>query len=897
MAFSSWQRRAKRNSKAPRSPKSQPQVESLETRDLPSAGFAQPTYILHGDGGNASPQGSPGPTGYTPAQIKHAYGTDQITFTGGVKGDGSGTTIAIVDAFDDPRIANDLIKFDAAFGLPDPVFKKLNQNGQTGPLPASNHGWASEIALDVEWAHAIAPKANIVLVEANDNSFTNLFAAVSTAASQSGVVAVSMSWSGGEFSGETSFDSTFLHTGVTFLASSGDSGAPPGYPAISPNVVSVGGTTLNLDSNGNYISETGWSGSGGGISAFESQPAYQKGVVKQSTTKRTNPDVSYDSDPNTGFPVYDTFNNSPSAPWSQFGGTSDAAPQWAALIAIADQGRAINGLSSLDGAAQTLPMLYSMPYSNFHDITSGTSTGSPHYSAGVGYDLVTGLGTPFANLVVANLAGQATKTQHFSISGPTSTAAGSPFSITVQVLDNNNSPVTNYTGTIHFTSTDPNATLPHDYTFTTGSGGDNGVHTFAGVILDTAGTQTITATDKANSATTGSINVPVTPAAPSKVVFGQQPTDTSVGGIITPAVTVQLLDSFNNLVTTDNTDTVSLALGANPGGGTLSGNTPVTVSGGIATFNNLSINQPGTGYTLVATSGSLPSVTSNTFNIANATIVEDFESGLGLYQLHGTTMTAQTAAVAAHDGNFGLDDTNGSDWIFRTDAAAQVKAGDTLSVWLKFASVADGKANFGFGASASGTLSLLASAKFSELTLQNNTNYGGTNLAFVSQTYLPDHWYRMEVDWGMSGKIIGKLFDSDGVTLLNSVTATTTVITAGGIAFRGQGHDKYWDTVTVQHGVNPFALPGPIGGVPPADLVAAFGRSTFGVLPPVNSGGIVVNPPIQVALPTPPVSKVGGPTGTPNARMHGPSLPPPVLAEFGSDAWVRAWLGRQESDI
>src|SRR4029079_16937354 len=102
-----------------------------------------------------------------------------------------------------------------------------------------------------------------------------------------------------------------------------------------------------------------------------------KGVVPQSTTKRTGPDVSYNSDPNTGFPVYDSYNNGTSAPWSQFGGTSDAAPQWAALIAIADQGRIATGLTPLDGGSQTLPMLYAMPASNFHDVTSGSSTGSP----------------------------------------------------------------------------------------------------------------------------------------------------------------------------------------------------------------------------------------------------------------------------------------------------------------------------------------------------------------------------------------------------------------------------------------------------------------------------------------------------------------------------------------
>src|SRR5262249_6416125 len=152
-------------------------------------------------------------------------------------------------AYDDPNIASDLQKFDAAFGLPNPTFTKVNQSGGTTP-PAADPGWAQEISLDVEWAHAIAPKANILLVEASSASYGNLFAAVDYAARQPGVVAVSMSWGGSEFSGETSFDSHFAtpsgHPGVVFIASSGDDGAPVSYPAASPRVLAVGGTTLSL---------------------------------------------------------------------------------------------------------------------------------------------------------------------------------------------------------------------------------------------------------------------------------------------------------------------------------------------------------------------------------------------------------------------------------------------------------------------------------------------------------------------------------------------------------------------------------------------------------------------------------------------------------------------------
>jgi hypothetical protein len=387
-------------------------IEPLEFRHLLSlsvAGYAVPDYVASGAANSIAPLATAGPTGYSPAQIRQAYGFNNISFNNGtVAGDGAGTTIAIVDAYDDPKIANDLHQFDLQFGLPDPVLTKVNQNGGAS-LPAANAGWITEIALDVEWAHAIAPKANILLVEATNSSFTNLLAAVDYARRATGVVAVSMSWGGDEFSGENSFDSYFTtpsgHAGVTFVVSSGDSGAPASYPAISPNVLSVGGTTLSITSQGGYVSESGWSGSGGGISSYESQPAYQKGTVAQSTVARANPDVAYDSDPNTGFSVYDSYNNPASTPWGQWGGTSDAAPQWAALIAIADQGRALTGQSALDGATQTLPLLYSMSSTSFHDITNGTSTGTPRYSATAGYDLVTGLGSPVANLVVNNLVG------------------------------------------------------------------------------------------------------------------------------------------------------------------------------------------------------------------------------------------------------------------------------------------------------------------------------------------------------------------------------------------------------------------------------------------------------------------------------------------------------------
>jgi hypothetical protein len=329
------------------------------------------------------PAVSSGPVGYTPAQIRHAYGFDQIILGNGAAGDGSGQTIGIVDAYDDPTLASDLHAFDQKFGLPDPVLTKVNQSGGT-QSPVADPGWAVEISLDVEWAHAMAPAAQILLVEANSNSWSDLLTAVDYVRNQAGVSVVSMSWGGPEFSGETSDDSHFTtpvgHAGVTFVASAGDFGAVS-YPAASPNVVAVGGTTLPIDSAGNYVSETAWSGSGGGVSVYETEPACQQGIQK--TGMRTSPDVAYDADLSTGFAIYDSYSFGSATPWVQAGG--NGAGQWSALLAIANEDRAVRGLGTLDGPSQTLPLLYSLPSSDYH---------LP------GYNTVTGLGTPKANQIV-----------------------------------------------------------------------------------------------------------------------------------------------------------------------------------------------------------------------------------------------------------------------------------------------------------------------------------------------------------------------------------------------------------------------------------------------------------------------------------------------------------------
>jgi hypothetical protein len=415
-------------------------VEVCEERVALSA--VQPAYLLGGS--EITPFGTINPTGVFPTPIRHAYGFDAITF-GSMVGDGTGQTIAIIDAFDNPKfvssasaafVTSDLHLFDLAFGIPDPPsFTKVNQTGGTA-YPTADTGWGSEIALDVEWAHALAPGANILLVEANSNSLTDLQTATLYARTVPDVTVVTMSFGGSEFSGETGFDSTYItpggHAGVTFLASTGDSGSPGSYPAYSPNVVAVGGTTLTV-SGGNYLSETGWSGSGGGISTQENKPSYQSAVT-QSATRRTIPDVAFDANPATGVPVYDSFAQGAAAPWVQIGGTSFSAPAFAALIAVANQGRAAAGEGSLNGRTETLPKLYAMAASNFHDITSGNNG----FAAAAGYDLVTGRGSPFASRVVNDLIDDAVPPTAAATFAGVTAAGGTSYQFTVTYADNLN---------------------------------------------------------------------------------------------------------------------------------------------------------------------------------------------------------------------------------------------------------------------------------------------------------------------------------------------------------------------------------------------------------------------------------------------------------------------------
>ncbi len=319
------------------------------------------------------------PAGVTPSQIKKVYN---------LPASGGSGTIAIIDAYDDATIEADLGTFDAAYGLPacttkSGCFEKHIMASST----KSDSGWALETSLDVEWAHAIAPKAKILLVEAKTPSGANLLAAVDYAAKRKDAVAVSMSWGGAEFSDELSYDTHFVSKyGAAFFASSGDDGTGASWPASSPNVVGVGGTTLQLTASGTLTSELAWSGSGGGVSAYETQPSYQKTYnIPKANGMRAIPDVSYNADPQSGYPVYKTTGTSKNG-WYTVGGTSAGAPQWAAIQALGLTA-SLNKFYVDKASSGTLKF--------FRDITSGSNGTCQYYcNARKRYDYVTGLGSP-----------------------------------------------------------------------------------------------------------------------------------------------------------------------------------------------------------------------------------------------------------------------------------------------------------------------------------------------------------------------------------------------------------------------------------------------------------------------------------------------------------------------
>jgi putative Ig domain-containing protein len=402
---------------------------------------------------------------YTPAQIRAAYAMPALPVTGAAMTAaqaaqmGAGQTIYVVDAQNDPNAATELATFNQRFGLPACTTLSIAANatlplttapfngcnfavvyatvsgGMTATAPAYNAGWATEIALDVQWAHATAPLARIVLIEAPDGSLNSLLAAVGLANAMGNGV-VSMSFGSPEGNWTSSVDSAFTAANMTYVAATGDSGAGVSWPAVSQHVLGVGGTSLNAIGNGTR-SESAWAGSGGGQSASTPRPSYQSSAVPGIGTGawRNVADVSFNANPYTGQYLAVIATNG-ALSWLSAGGTSLAAPQWAGVLAIANAIRAQNGKAALGAPHSLLYGLAEVPgtyAADLLDISTGSDGSCSTCSAKVGYDTPTGLGTPTATGLFATLAGPAAPTPPVVTPATITGQAGTPLNFTANV--------------------------------------------------------------------------------------------------------------------------------------------------------------------------------------------------------------------------------------------------------------------------------------------------------------------------------------------------------------------------------------------------------------------------------------------------------------------------------
>ncbi len=784
-------------------------IEELEDRTTPA--YAYPDYII--DNAGSSPAGSPTPPGsaFTPAELDQAYGVNQI-MDGGLQQQGAGQTVAIIDAYDNPMfvssnsagfLTSDLHKFDVEFNLPEPAgfFTKVNQTGGTS-YPAGNTGWGTEIALDVEWVHSIAPLANIILVEANDNSDNNLLGAAHWAATNTAATVVTMSFSSpGGFSGESSYDSDFVSPpgkGVTFFASTGDYSVPAGYPAESTNVVAVGGTTLTV-SGGNYSSEKVWGdghagdeGGSGGISQYESAPPYQNGLVIHSGSSivnqngyRATPDVAFDADPNSGVAVLDSYSQGSADPWIQVGGTSLSSPSWAGLMSITDEIRANHGLGSLNGATQTLPTLYNIYYNpaeyaaDFHDVT----TGSNGYSAAVGYDLGTGIGTPIANMLVPALAlgtpagltatlagGNLTVTDTLgNADNVTATVSGTNYVITDTLqaflptvvpagttLSNNNQTLTvpeslaGFTGNLQFNLAGGNNTL-----IVNDSGGNfanpityngGGSGTLDGLVVQGSGTQSATYTPSGTTDGSGAIT-----SSAGNITFSNL-TPVDITGMATATMT---FPNANDVVNVANgTDYLS--------GGTHTALDLTGTSGGVAfesaafwNDTNLVINTtsvPGTDAVTIASAN-------NANGITNFTVTEPTNQS-GTIAVNGAMTFTGAVSLTAANGN--------------STAAGTINTGTGLTV-----NISGAASNLAGAIGGAGGVTMQGTGT---LTLSSNTNSYTGATTVTSGTLADGIANALPTGTALTVTSPG-LFDLAGFNQqVGSVTGTGTVTDSGGAA-------------------------------------------------------------------------------------------------------------------
>jgi subtilase family serine protease len=400
---------------------------------------------LAADAGEAQPMATTTPvTTYTPAQIRAAYGLPVLA--GATPAQlGAGQTIYIVNAKHDPNIAAELAAFNTKFGLPGCSTRTLAAGASlplaaasatgcelvvaysaganlTSTAPAYDSGWATEIALDVQWAHATAPLARLVLIEAPDAGVASLSNAVALA-NKMGPGVVSMSFGAGEGSWTASYDAVFNTAGMSYLAATGDNGAAVSWPSVSTKVVAVGGTTLAYSGSGTR-SETTWSGTGGGMSAYTALPSYQSGIGGYA--RRAVADVAFNADPNSGQYVALLSPGATAVRWVSAGGTSLATPQWAGLLAVANALRAAGGKPALGQPHAALyqqiggvPTQYGLA---FKDIAAGSNGSCTTCASKAGYDTPTGWGTPNATALFTSLSGATAS----SSTTPTTPVASGP---------------------------------------------------------------------------------------------------------------------------------------------------------------------------------------------------------------------------------------------------------------------------------------------------------------------------------------------------------------------------------------------------------------------------------------------------------------------------------------
>jgi subtilase family serine protease len=434
------------------------------------------------------PDAIPSGEGYGPSTFQSAYG-----LTAASAADGSGTTVAVVDAYNDPTAASDLATYRSAAGLPaltSGQFTQYNQNGATSPLPATapaDDDWTLEESLDVDMVSAICPLCKIDLVEANNDSGTGLYVAEETAATTLGAKYISNSWGGSESSTDLTYDSEYFGvSGVVYTASAGDSGYQGGviYPATSPHVVAVGGTSLNTSSNSRGWTESVWDtssteGTGSGCSSNEPQPSWQASlsVITAVCAQRVDNDVAADADPNTGAAVYDTTNGN--GGWNEVGGTSESSPMIAAVFALAGN----NG----NGGNNAADSIYTHT-SNLYDVTSGSngSCGSSILcTAKTGYDGPTGWGTPDG--LTAFQSNSTGNTVTVTNPGSQTGKVGTAVSLQISATDSASGQTLTYSAT----------GLPAGLSINSSTGLISGTPT-------TAGTNSVTVTAKDTTGATGS---------------------------------------------------------------------------------------------------------------------------------------------------------------------------------------------------------------------------------------------------------------------------------------------------------------------------------------------------------------------------------------------------------